>query len=201
MRIIHVTATRLEKLRRVAKQLARERGTPLWQELERTARNHGFDSWQAVTVAARGSAQASLGAQVHSLPTWIQEFLCQHCTGGPLVPDTSFVAAFDVSYDVREPCRALLAPPLPMAMSLIEWLWTFKEDEHDVPVRDLSRDEALMEVDALLSNLTFFECSLPAEFKRPAKVSATDLAQACREACFFPPAHLWHDGELLGDLH
>lgn len=52
-----VTNTMVERMKRAAKAIRREQGVQHCAALELVARDHGFESWHAVTIAAAAAAR------------------------------------------------------------------------------------------------------------------------------------------------
>lgn len=66
-----ISATALEKLKRLAKQLRDSTGQPLNQSLEAAAQEAGYASWKQVTMLARNHSQTLWPAQHNSRLYWV----------------------------------------------------------------------------------------------------------------------------------
>lgn len=201
MEFIHTTASTVEKLKRLAKQLRKSTQSSLAIALDAIARQHGYAHWKHVTVCLEKTA--GTGPSQQSLPSSLLDILYRAAASDPVSAGTqqAFGHGFVFAMDVKD------ADELSLTSDFEEY-----DDGWYVAARDLWR--ALVHYRDEETGTTLFEAQSPEDLAETAlddllnyrffRYLGSHLPASVEDACgvihqmsFFPPTHIWLGGKFI----
>lgn len=200
MEFISITATAVEKLKRLAKTLRKTTKTSLAVAQDEIARQNGYLHWKHVTVCQEKTVSLR---QSKPLPDELKAFLDDCATSEPALSGTqkAFVQGFVFAMDVKD------AEDLSRLEDYVEcddgWhiaardLWRglihYRDEETGVTLFETQSSDDLVRT-ALddFPNYRFFRhtgATVPASIER--------AYQQIQEMSFFPATHIWLEGKFI----
>ncbi|MDI1258261.1 hypothetical protein [Aquabacterium sp.] len=202
MKIIPITATAAEKLKRLAKTLRKQTGTSLAKALDSVALDQGYGSWKHLTLCLTETQSA--GASPLTLPQSLLGYLEDEARANPSIAGTSglaFQSGLVFALDVKD------AETFNPGDNVVECgeAWMFAASDVwrlFVNAKDDETGKSLVDVysgDALLQRAQDFYMDV-----RLFKYTGPDTPETLTEAfarvlrrSFFPPMYIWLKGKFI----
>lgn len=204
MRLIHITQTATEKLKRLAKLRRSSNGTSLAVALDAISKENGFDNWKHVTTCLTQTSAAQITTkQVKALPEHLVDLLQGYERNSPASTESrnAFAHGFIFAMDVKDAQDINLSEDYSEANDA--WYLAAK-DIWPVVIHSISEGtgESLLDTrsqselqEIVLDdggNNNFFRYS----GKNPPKTIEDAYANVMKMS-FFSPFYMWINGEFI----